>query len=150
MSHTDQTFLVRFVRPRRAADLASWACASDWRRRSSHHAGTFTANVSQNIILIYGQHVGQGANQSFEDIDLLVELLEKYNPFARSPSTVILNTIFSELEKVRIPRSSEMVNKARTASKSVVVHGVEANMERNKLIREQAKADKLHQYKFGQ
>ncbi len=83
------------------------------------------------------QHIGQGANQSFEDVDLLIELLDKYNPSAASPSTSTLQTIFKEFETVRIPRSSAMVKSARAQGECRVVQGVEACIERNKAVREQ-------------
>ncbi|KAI0093159.1 hypothetical protein BDY19DRAFT_982954 [Irpex rosettiformis] len=80
-------------------------------------------------------HLGQGANQSFEDIDLLTELLDKYNPSTASPSTSTLEALFTEFETARIPRSSAMVKGARALGESRVVQGVDACIERNNKVR---------------
>ncbi|EKM53958.1 uncharacterized protein PHACADRAFT_257472 [Phanerochaete carnosa HHB-10118-sp] len=81
-------------------------------------------------------HLGQGANQAFEDVDLLIGLLEKYNPCAQSPSTPTLETVFTELETVRIPRTSKMVRLARAQGEIRVTQGVEACKARNDAYRE--------------
>ena len=91
------------------------------------------AHISARLILF--QHLGQGANQAFEDVDLLIELLEKHNPTTQPPSTKTLGTIFSELEAVRIPRSSAMVQGARAQGETRVVQGVEACKARNDTYR---------------
>lgn len=49
--------------------------------------------------------------------------------------------MFSELEKVRIPRSAKLVKQARAQGESRVVHGVEACMKRNATYREMWKDD---------
>lgn len=95
------------------------------------------------------KYLGQGANQSLEDIDLLIELLEKHNPSAQSPPTAILARIFDELEKARIPRSSDMVNKSRVAANAAVVCGVDACITRNHRIRELHEKDGIQEAMFG-
>ena len=82
------------------------------------------------------QHLGQGANQSFKDVDLLVELLEKYNPAAESPQTRVLKTVFSELEKVRLQLTADLVKKARAQGDTRVVSGVEECIKRNNWYRD--------------
>ncbi|GJE95018.1 FAD/NAD(P)-binding domain-containing protein [Phanerochaete sordida] len=80
-------------------------------------------------------HLGQGANQAFEDVDLLVSLLATHNPGAAAPSTQTLGTVFEALEAVRIPRSSAMVQGARAQGESRVVSGVDACRARNDVFR---------------
>lgn len=80
--------------------------------------------------------MGQGANQAFEDIDLLVTLLDKHNPTASSPSTELLEALFSELEVDRIPPSAAMVKRAREQGEIRVVEGLEACLKRNQTVRE--------------
>ena len=72
------------------------------------------------------QHLGQGANQAFEDIYHLVRLLTKHNPSAAAPSTALLETVFSEYEQLRITRTSALVLGARRQGEARVVQGVEA------------------------
>ncbi|KAI0344757.1 FAD/NAD(P)-binding domain-containing protein [Trametopsis cervina] len=81
-------------------------------------------------------HLGQGANQAFEDIDHLITLLKTYNPSASSPPTLVLESLFTELESQRIPRSSAMVKGARAQGESRVVQGTEECIKRNQAIRE--------------
>ena len=81
------------------------------------------------------QHLGQGANQAFEDIYHLVRLLTKYNPSAAAPSTEILETIFSEYEQLRIARTSALVVGARRQGEARVVHGVDACRARDAAIK---------------
>lgn len=82
------------------------------------------------------QHIGQGANQAFEDIALLTSLLQKHNPDAKSPPTDILTTIFTEYERTRIPRTAALVEEARKQGELRVVSGVAACKERNDSYRE--------------
>ena len=95
------------------------------------------------------QHIGQGANQSYEDADLLVEVLEKHNPFAGHPSTATLATVFSELEKVRIPRTTDLVKRARMQGEFTVVKGVEACTVRNNKLRALCEDPGGHSKRFG-
>ncbi|KAH9920084.1 uncharacterized protein B0H18DRAFT_1096002 [Fomitopsis serialis] len=81
-------------------------------------------------------HLGQGANQAFEDIYHLVRLLTKHNPAAAPPSTELLGTIFSEYEQLRIARTSELVQGARRQGEARVVQGVEACRVRNAAVKE--------------
>ncbi|KAI0654315.1 FAD/NAD-P-binding domain-containing protein [Cubamyces menziesii] len=76
-------------------------------------------------------HIGQGANQAFEDVYHLVRLLTKYNPDAAEPSTELLSNIFTEFEKMRIARTSEFVKRARKQGEYRVVEGVEECKKRN-------------------
>jgi len=81
-------------------------------------------------------HLGQGANQAFEDVLELVRCLEKYNPGAGSPSTTTLDTLFAEYETTRLPRSSAMVKGARAGGEARVTIGINACLERNEMIKE--------------
>ncbi|KAI0328405.1 FAD/NAD(P)-binding domain-containing protein [Cubamyces sp. BRFM 1775] len=81
-------------------------------------------------------HLGQGANQASEDIYHLVRLLKKHNPDARAPSTALLDTVFTELEQLRIPRTSALVTKARAAGNMRVVSGADACLARDDAVRE--------------
>ncbi|KAI0073386.1 FAD/NAD(P)-binding domain-containing protein [Panus rudis PR-1116 ss-1] len=54
-------------------------------------------------------HLGQGANQAFEDIKLLTKLLREQNPAAADPTTSLLQKIFTDFETVHIPRSAKLV-----------------------------------------
>ncbi|KAI9066575.1 FAD/NAD-P-binding domain-containing protein [Trametes sanguinea] len=80
-------------------------------------------------------HLGQGANQAFEDIYHLVRLLVKYNPEAGEPSTELLSQIFTEYESARIPRTSTLVKRAREQGEIRVVNGVEECKKRNDQLR---------------
>ncbi len=82
------------------------------------------------------QHLGQGANQALEDIYHLVRLLVQHNPSAASPSTATLSTVFTELEQLRIPRTSTLVYKARAAGELRVVSGTEACTMRDETVQE--------------
>ena len=95
------------------------------------------------------QHLGQGANQSFEDADILVELLEKHNPSAGHPSTVVIATIFAELEEARIPRTSDLVKRARMQGDLMVAKGAEACIARNNTLRALCKDPEGHSKRFG-
>ena len=97
----------------------------------------------------YSQHLGQGANQSFEDVDALIELLQKYNPSGNSPATATLGTIFTELEKVRIPRTAELVKRARAQGDAHIVSGAEACIARNNAIRALCQDPHGHEKRFG-
>lgn len=81
------------------------------------------------------QHLGQGANQAFEDIYHLVRLLTKHNPSAAAPSTELLETIFSEYEQLRIARTSELVKGARKQGEVRVVSGEEKCKARNEAVK---------------
>ncbi|KAI0656544.1 FAD/NAD(P)-binding domain-containing protein [Cubamyces menziesii] len=82
------------------------------------------------------QHLGQGANQAFEDIYHLARLLKKYNPGAQAPSAALLDTVFTELEQLRIPRTSALVTKARAAGNTRVVSGANMCLARDEVVRE--------------
>ena len=95
------------------------------------------------------QHLGQGANQAFEDVDLLIGLLDKHNPSAGAPSTHTLHTVFTELEAVRIPRSAELVALARAQGEIRVLQGVDACMRRNERYREKFRNKQLLRARLG-
>jgi len=80
-------------------------------------------------------HLGQGANQAFEDIYHFVRLLTQQNSSAGSPSTEVLSTIFGELEETRIVRTAELVRKARIQGDNRVLQGVPGCKARNNAIR---------------
>lgn len=78
-----------------------------------------------------------------------MELLEKHNPAAEPPSTQTLEAVFTELERTRIPRTSEMVKKARMQGEMRTVAGVEACMKRNTMIRDMCSDPEKMKARFG-
>ncbi|KAI0675067.1 FAD/NAD-P-binding domain-containing protein [Trametes maxima] len=80
-------------------------------------------------------HLGQGANQAFEDIYHLVRLLGKYNPDASAPPTELLSKVFGEYESLRIERTSALVKRARKQGEVRVVNGIEESKKRNDVLR---------------
>ncbi|EKM53970.1 uncharacterized protein PHACADRAFT_257500 [Phanerochaete carnosa HHB-10118-sp] len=94
-------------------------------------------------------HLGQGANQSYEDVGLLIDLLEQHNPSAESPSTETLKTVFAELERVRLPRTADLVKKARAQGDARVVTGVEECIKRNNFYRDMCKDPAKIRARFG-
>jgi salicylate hydroxylase len=95
------------------------------------------------------QHLGEGASQCMEDIGLLIDLLEKHNPSASVPSSEMLEKVFIELEEVRIPRTAELVKRARAQGETRVVSGTEAYLSRNKWYRELLSDETLLKQRFG-
>jgi len=81
-------------------------------------------------------HLGQGANQAFEDIYHLIRLLGVHNPDGKAPSTEVLSKIFAEFDSIRIPRTSSLVEGARKMGESRVVNGIEEGKARNAATRE--------------
>jgi salicylate hydroxylase len=79
------------------------------------------------------QHLGQGANQSFEDIYHLTRLLDAHPGAAEDSAT--LEMVFTEYERARIPRSSMLIDTARKHGDNRVVEGVEACLTRNQEVR---------------
>ncbi|KAG0706056.1 hypothetical protein DFH29DRAFT_872555 [Suillus ampliporus] len=80
-------------------------------------------------------HLGQGANQAFEDIYHLMRLLKKYNPSAGQPSTELLSHVFRDYQDLRLPRTSELVRGARKQGEARVVEGIDACRARDEGIR---------------
>lgn len=78
-------------------------------------------------------HLGQGANQTFEDIYYLTRLLGAHPGAAEDNAT--LEKVFTEYEQVRIPRSSMLIEMARNQGESRVVEGLEACLVRNQQVR---------------
>ncbi|OCH92785.1 FAD/NAD(P)-binding domain-containing protein [Obba rivulosa] len=74
-------------------------------------------------------HIGQGANQAFEDIYHLVRLPGKYTTSPSSTDT--LQKVFSEYEATRIPRTSLLVKEAIKQGEGREVYGDEACKTRN-------------------
>jgi salicylate hydroxylase len=79
------------------------------------------------------QHLGQGANQSFEDIYHLTRLLNAYPDAAEDSET--LEIVFAKYEQARILPSTMMINTARKQGDNRVVEGVEACLTRNQEVR---------------
>ncbi|KAI0271690.1 hypothetical protein BC834DRAFT_841247 [Gloeopeniophorella convolvens] len=73
-------------------------------------------------------HLGQGANQTFEDVYHLTRLLDQHGIGE-------LEAVFTEYEQIRIPRCAELVKGARKQGESRVVHGVDACKARNEGVR---------------
>ncbi|KAJ7876599.1 hypothetical protein B0H13DRAFT_2548692, partial [Mycena leptocephala] len=71
-------------------------------------------------------HLGQGANQAFEDVDNLVRLLIEHHPAPDTePSSVALSTIFTQFEAKRMERTATLVKDARKEGELRVVEGIE-------------------------
>ncbi|KIP01125.1 hypothetical protein PHLGIDRAFT_131362 [Phlebiopsis gigantea 11061_1 CR5-6] len=94
-------------------------------------------------------HLGQGANQSYEDVGALIQLLEKYNPTAEPPSTETLEAVFDELEAVRVATSSAMVQNARTQGEYRVKTGTEECIARNNYYRKIIGSEEFYKFRFG-
>ncbi|GJE95021.1 FAD-dependent monooxygenase [Phanerochaete sordida] len=92
---------------------------------------------------------GQGANQAFEDIDLLISLLAAHNPTAVPPSTAMLESVFRELEAARIPRTAELARGARKQGETRVAAGPEACRARNAFYREMCADEMKQKARFG-
>lgn len=80
-------------------------------------------------------HLGQGANQAFEDVYHFMRLLRKYNPSADQPSTELLLRVFTDYQDLRLRRTSELVRGARRQGEIRVVEGVDACKARDEAIR---------------
>ncbi|KAJ7641765.1 hypothetical protein FB45DRAFT_826036 [Roridomyces roridus] len=76
-------------------------------------------------------HLGQGANQAFEDAYHLVRLLDAHN---RPTSKEGLEAVFIEFEELRIGRTAELVRGARKAGEARVVEGEERAKARNEVM----------------
>ena len=76
-------------------------------------------------------------------------MLEKYNPTGDAPLTAILEEAFADLEKERIPRTAELVKRARAQGETRVVHGTEACLKRNNWYREILSNEQLLRQRFG-
>ncbi|KAG2126883.1 uncharacterized protein EDB93DRAFT_1109500, partial [Suillus bovinus] len=80
-------------------------------------------------------HLGQGANQAFEDIYHFVRLLGKHNPSADQLSTELLLRVFTDYQDLRLLHTSELVRGARRQGEIRVVEGVDACRTRDEAIR---------------
>ena len=65
----------------------------------------------------------------------LVRLLVHHNPSAAVPSPTTLSTVFTEFERLRMPRTAALVRKARAAGELRVVSGAEACRARDETVR---------------
>ncbi|KAG1751627.1 uncharacterized protein EDB91DRAFT_1106403 [Suillus paluster] len=95
-------------------------------------------------------HLGQGANQAFEDIYHIMRLLKKYNPSAGQPSTELLSQVFTDYQDLRLLRTSELVRGARKQGEARVVEGIDACRARDEVIRAGSNDDaaKMAQYEL--
>ncbi|KAJ7676503.1 hypothetical protein DFH06DRAFT_1466010 [Mycena polygramma] len=80
-------------------------------------------------------HLGQGANQAFEDVDKLVHLLLEHTLPDAEPSAEALSTVFLAFEGLRMERTATLVKGARKEGEMRVVEGVEQARARNDAIR---------------
>ncbi|KAG8996557.1 hypothetical protein FRB93_000699 [Tulasnella sp. JGI-2019a] len=83
-------------------------------------------------------HLGQGANQAFEDIYHLSRLLSLHIPSptpSAAASTAVLDTIFTEFETLRITRTSALVRAARAQGDMRVMSGEEACLARDEMVK---------------
>lgn len=101
------------------------------------------------VFLTYHQHLGQGANQSYEDVGALTDLLAKYNPSAEPPSAETLETVFKALEAERVEKSSAMVRGARVQGEYRAKPGGAEGLARNKYLREIISNGTFYQERFG-
>ncbi|KAJ7716469.1 FAD/NAD(P)-binding domain-containing protein [Mycena maculata] len=80
-------------------------------------------------------HLGQGANQAFEDVYHLIRLFHEHHPSPTSePSAAALSTIFTEFEAKRMERTATLVRGARKAGEIRVVEGPENVRARNDAV----------------
>ncbi|KAJ7722658.1 FAD/NAD(P)-binding domain-containing protein [Mycena maculata] len=80
-------------------------------------------------------HLGQGANQAFEDVYHLIRLLLEHHPAPNSePSAAELSTVFTEFEAERMERTATLVRGARQAGEMRVVQGAENARARNDAV----------------
>ena len=79
------------------------------------------------------QHLGQGANQTFEDIYHLTHLLGAYPGVAED--SAMLEMVFTNYERARIPRSTMLIDIARNQGESRVMEGIEPCLARNQGVR---------------
>jgi salicylate hydroxylase len=89
--------------------------------------------LQKHFLRVDGQHLGQGANQTFEDIYHLTHLLGAHPGAAEDGAT--LEMVFTKYERVRIPRSTMLIDAARKQGESRVVEGIEACLARNQGVR---------------
>ncbi|KZS98856.1 FAD/NAD(P)-binding domain-containing protein [Sistotremastrum niveocremeum HHB9708] len=81
-------------------------------------------------------HLGQGANQAFEDIYHLVRLLLEHKVPTNGPiPTKLLDDAFTEFEQIRIPRTAALVRAARQQGEGRVVDGLEACKARDAAVK---------------
>lgn len=80
-------------------------------------------------------HLGQGANQAFEDVYHLVRLLVKHNPTASPLPTEKLSEIYEEYQLLRKTRTTALVQGARAMGELRATSGTEACLARNEVVR---------------
>jgi len=91
-------------------------------------------------------HLGQGANQAFEDVYHLTHILDQYNADRKPLETAILDKVFAEYETLRIARTSVLVRGARAQGELRVVIGAEACKSRNDAYRKSMENGAEEQY----
>ncbi|KAJ7230218.1 hypothetical protein GGX14DRAFT_2733, partial [Mycena pura] len=86
-------------------------------------------------------HLGQGANQAFEDAHHLARLLVEYHAqtagtsdVGPGPSIATLSAVFTAFETERMERTAALVRGARKVGELRVVGGVDAARARNELV----------------
>ncbi|KAJ7666690.1 hypothetical protein DFH06DRAFT_984458 [Mycena polygramma] len=79
-------------------------------------------------------HLGQGANQAFEDVDTLIRLLLEHTAPDAEPSSAVLSSVFAEFEGKRMERTAMLVKGARKEGDLRVVGGEEQARARNDII----------------
>ncbi|PRP78300.1 hypothetical protein PROFUN_13834 [Planoprotostelium fungivorum] len=80
-------------------------------------------------------HLGQGANQAMEDCAVLCRILKKHCSASEPLDILKLTLVFEEFEKIRIPRTSELVKSARAMGAVRVVAGAEECTARDERVR---------------
>ena len=83
------------------------------------------------------------------DVELLTEFLDKHNPSSQPPSTATLEKVFTELERVRIPHSAELVERSRIQGEEHIKSGVEACIARNNKARAICKDPNGYEKRYG-
>jgi salicylate hydroxylase len=63
-----------------------------------------------------------------------MRFLKKYNPSASPPSTELLSKVFTDYQDLRLPRTSELVRRARRQGEIRVVEGTDACRARDEAI----------------
>jgi len=80
-------------------------------------------------------HVGQGANQAFEDIYHLVKALKTHNIATDASSTATIEQAFQEYQSARIDRAKMIVQRSKFEGEKLrVVEGIEACEKRDAMV----------------
>lgn len=98
---------------------------------------------------VSSQHLGQGANQSYEEVGILIDLLEKYNPAAAPLSTSALKAVFAEFERMRLSLRAALVKKAHTQGEMHAVASVEECIKHDSFYRDRCADPAKLKARFG-